>query len=88
MLAQSRSARALCAGWGVGQVDQVCAAQAYMLISMPTGSSTIFGAFQDIFIPRDFNVNSIARLTISLSATRRLESFRHWADRSNPSRNN
>jgi hypothetical protein len=33
----------------VGQVDQVCAAQAYMLISMPTGSSTIFGAFQDIF---------------------------------------
>jgi hypothetical protein len=32
----------------LGQVDQVRAAQAYMLISMPTGSSTIFGAFQDI----------------------------------------
>jgi hypothetical protein len=25
------------------------AAQAYMLISMPTGTSTIFGAFQAIF---------------------------------------
>jgi hypothetical protein len=25
------------------------AAQAYMLISMPTGTSTIFGVFQDIF---------------------------------------
>jgi hypothetical protein len=34
-----------CAGW---KVDQVRAAQAYMLISMPTGSSTIIGAFQDI----------------------------------------
>jgi hypothetical protein len=27
------------------------AAQAYMLISMPTGTSTIFGAFQDIRFP-------------------------------------
>ena len=31
------------------------AAQAYMLISMPTGNSTIWGAFQDMFkTPRDF----------------------------------
>ena len=26
------------------------AAQAYMLISMPTGTSTIFGVFQDIWV--------------------------------------
>ena len=26
------------------------AAQAYMLISMPTGTSTIFGVFQDILV--------------------------------------
>jgi hypothetical protein len=31
------------------------AAQAYMLISMPTGISTIFGAFQDILELLDFS---------------------------------
>jgi hypothetical protein len=37
---------------GVGQIvsnaDYLRAAQAYMLISMPTGTSTIFGVFQVI----------------------------------------
>jgi hypothetical protein len=32
-----------------GNAKKVRAAQAYMLISMPTGSSAIFGAFQDMF---------------------------------------
>jgi hypothetical protein len=31
-----------------GRRDYLRAAQAYMLISMPTGTSTIFGAFQVI----------------------------------------
>jgi hypothetical protein len=34
-------------GWSYGVV-YLRAAQAYMLISMPTGTSTIFGAFQVI----------------------------------------
>jgi hypothetical protein len=41
------------------------AAQAYMLISMPTGTSTIFGVFQ--FIPssqKNFGVNSTPRLKL------------------------
>jgi hypothetical protein len=33
----------------VGQVSYLREAQAYMLISMPTGTSTIFGAFQAIW---------------------------------------
>jgi hypothetical protein len=43
----------------VGRIDQVRAAQAYMLISMPTGSSTIFGAFQDIFLSSRFQCESL-----------------------------
>jgi hypothetical protein len=34
--------------WSVSPIAYLRAAQAYMLISMPTGSSTIFGAFQAI----------------------------------------
>jgi hypothetical protein len=37
-----------------GRQSYLRAAQAYMLISMPTGTSTIFGAFQAIRgLPRD-----------------------------------
>jgi N-acetylmuramic acid 6-phosphate (MurNAc-6-P) etherase len=39
---------------GAGQVVSAIylrAAQAYMLISMPTGTSTIFGVFQAIEVP-------------------------------------
>jgi hypothetical protein len=34
------------------------AAQAYMLISMPTGTSMIFGVFQDIF--SSFSIGTIS----------------------------
>jgi hypothetical protein len=33
---------------GRREIAYLCAAQAYMLISMPTGTSTIFGVFQAI----------------------------------------
>ena len=34
--------------YGAGEFAYLRAAQAYMLISMPTGTSTIFGVFQAI----------------------------------------
>jgi hypothetical protein len=34
------------------------AAQAYMLISMPTGTSTIFGAFQAISLLQGYGANA------------------------------
>ena len=47
------SIKAVCRGSGSSRADRFIelylrAAQAYMLISMPTGTSTIFGAFQAI----------------------------------------
>jgi hypothetical protein len=37
------------------------AAQAYMLISMPTGTSTIFGVFQDIRLSQYYGATFFAR---------------------------
>jgi hypothetical protein len=44
----SSSDHALLTGLGLADVASPRAAQAYMLISMPTGISTICGVFQDM----------------------------------------
>ena len=46
--AAPRTARSGMALWGRREGAYLRAAQAYMLISMPTGTSTIFGVFQVI----------------------------------------
>lgn len=59
------------------------AAQAYMLISMPTGTSTIFGVFQAIAVSlpiarRDFASSSMSKLTrSSILAPRNFDTARH-----------
>jgi hypothetical protein len=44
---------------GVIEGGYLRAAQAYMLISMPTGTSTIFGAFQAIHPSQVFGANTL-----------------------------
>jgi len=63
------------------------AAQAYMLISMPTGTSTIFGVFQVIASSNKFGANLRARLNLGPRPTPRkygrssVEHLRGSADR-------
>jgi hypothetical protein len=40
------------------------AAQAYMLISMPTATSTIFGAFHAIFVSHEFAARTLLGVTL------------------------
>ena len=53
------------------------AAQAYMLISMPTGTSTIFGVFQLIRVSpkqcrHDFRAGTETRVTTNLAQARKV----------------